>query len=183
MTPFSRAFEIHNTWSGLYLNHPEFFKKLKATFTGNQEEIFEKVSIGYEDCGTSFIINGTKTEECVTNMIKIHNTEEIDELINVIHKVKKDLPEDEVQDVTMKYVTIFEIFTGLVKKKASFFKSIKNFTEDERNFLSELIAKVTHHYLHLSDINVRKETAKFFKDNELLRQVYEKMIEINRALN
>lgn len=180
--PDGKVFYLFVKWCTLYLNHPEFSKKLDATLTKEQRELFVEVSKKTYHCYIQNLLDVKGMEKCAKKLLKNYDTKTIENLVATIHKVEGQLPARQIGDVSRKYEQIFKIYTVLVQKIGLGVKLLGEFDDKEKNFLEALVQKYNHWFFNTKDMTAFEDLAKYFIDDLNFRNIYKKVEKIAKKI-
>lgn len=167
---------LSNVWVGLYVNHPEYAEQVNSAATQDQLTTFAAVSKDYYHCA----LGNESVNECVDKVMQKYDKNDIDKIIILLEVVKLSMPADKVRKVTTEYVEIYDFYTTVLNKRAD---SLDSFTKDEKEFILDLFAKRYNMTLHHYDWNSFLANAKFMQDNQVFKQVYQKIKQMKDAMN
>jgi len=134
-----KFFFLHKNYLHLYLNHPEFSEKVDAQLTEKGRNDFKSMAHDYHYClnlPDELIRNG-EFEICLINRSKRYGMAEVEKIIKVIQKVRKELPLEKQRQVWYVYERIIKFIRDNLKDVSR----LGGFDQQEKEFLQTLLDK------------------------------------------
>lgn len=178
-----KAVDISRTYVELYLSRSEFAKKLDATLTEVQKDFFTQISHQTYLCFFSNNGDDKKNERCVENLIENRRMKNIDDVLNIIQKVKSELPSEKIRDISLEYDHLFDFYSVLVKHPELAPKLLHKFDEEEKKFIETYVSKQNYYLFHITDINALVDLGAFMKDSEIFQRVLQKVENIEKKVH